>query len=134
MKKLLTISLASLLAACASSSKDIATSYVSPLKYQDYNCKQLAMEIDEVQHRTQVLKKSIDDEASADTAQMAAGMLLFWPALFFLEGGDGPEAAEYSRLKGEYKALHTTAVRKECGIESNSPEEIIKSGDVALSD
>jgi hypothetical protein len=30
-----------------------------------------------------------------DQAQMAVGMILFWPALFFLEGGDGAEAAEY---------------------------------------
>jgi len=36
--------------------------------------------------------------------------------LFFLEGGDGPEAAEYGRLKGERDALEKVAIQKECGI------------------
>ena len=46
---------------------------------------------------------------------MAVGMLLFWPALFFLEGGDSPEAAEYSRLKGEVEALNEASMLKKCG-------------------
>ena len=28
---------------------------------------------------------------------MGVGLILFWPTLFFREGGDGPEAAEYAR-------------------------------------
>lgn len=47
---------------------------------------------------------------------MAAGIILFWPALFFLEGGDGPQAAEYSRLKGEREALQQALVQKKCSI------------------
>jgi hypothetical protein len=45
---------------------------------------------------------------------MAVGMILFWPALFFLEGGDGPQAAEYGRLKGERDALERVAIQKKC--------------------
>lgn len=45
---------------------------------------------------------------------MAVGMLLFWPTLFFLEGGDGPQAAEYARLKGEVDALEKVAIAKKC--------------------
>ena len=45
---------------------------------------------------------------------MAIGLVLFWPTLFFLEGGDGPEAAEYARLKGEVDALEGVAIQKQC--------------------
>ena len=60
------------------------------------------------------LYTSLDDEADADEAQMAIGLILFWPALFFLEGGDGPEAAEYAQLKGESEALERAAIAKRC--------------------
>lgn len=59
------------------------------------------------------MKKTADN----DTAQMAIGMILFWPTLFLLEGGDGPQAAEYARIKGELEALETASLRKKCGLE-----------------
>ena len=43
--------------------------------------------------------------------------ILFWPTLFFLEGGDGPQAQEYARLKGERDAIGKVAVVKKCAIE-----------------
>jgi hypothetical protein len=51
--------------------------------------------------------------------------------LFFLEGGDGPEAAEYAQLKGEYEALRTAAVEKKCAMETlpPSPEALVKGED-----
>jgi hypothetical protein len=103
-------------AACASSSNEIGTTYVSPIQYQNYNCNQVAGELQRVTRRAGELKVSIDREAGNDAAQMGIGLILFWPALFFLEGGDGPEAAEYSRLKGELDALEQVAIQKECGI------------------
>ena len=51
---------------------------------------------------------------------MAFG-ILFWPALFFLEGGDGPEAAEYAQLKGQYEALRTLAVQRKIEKKEVSP-------------
>jgi hypothetical protein len=85
------------------------------------------MEMDHVSHRTVDLYYSLDKKASNDAAQMGAGLILFWPALFFLEGGDGPEAAEYSRLKGEFEALRTVSVQRRCELDMmpKSPEEII---------
>lgn len=59
------------------------------------------------------LKKTSDN----DTAQMSIGLILFWPTLFFLEGGDGPQAAEYSRLLGEEEAIEKTMIQKNCGSE-----------------
>ena len=116
----------SMLVACASNPDDIDAAYVSPLKYKDYDCDQLAMEMDYVGQRTTKLYQRLKDERTADNWQMGVGLVLFWPALFALEGGDGPEAAEYAQLKGEYEALRDNAVTKKCGIDSKSPEQIIR--------
>ena len=111
---------------CASNPDKLAATYVSPLKYKDYECNQIALEMDNVSHRTSTLYYQLKKERNADNWQTGIGLVLFWPALFLLEGGDGPEAAEYTQLKGEYVALQDTGVQKSCGISSKSPDEIIK--------
>ena len=102
-------------AACASQPEDIATSYVSPIQYDGYNCQQVSAEMQRVSRRTGELYGSLEETANGDAVQMGLGLVLFWPALFFLEGGDGPEAQEYARLKGEKDALEKIAVQKQCG-------------------
>lgn len=115
MKKALYVSvLVGLLSGCASSPDKMTASYVSPIQYRDYDCEQIAFELDRVSRRSNELYGTLKKEAGKDTAQMAVGLVLFWPALFFLEGGDGPQAAEYSRLKGEYEALQTASTQKKC--------------------
>lgn len=113
-KLLLIVSGVALVSACATHPDKIAASSVSPLAYQDYNCKQISQEIPRVEREAAQLYGQLDKTASDDSAQMAVGMVLFWPALFFLEGGDGPQAAEYARLKGEREALEKTAIEKGC--------------------
>jgi hypothetical protein len=46
-------------------------------------------------------------------ADEGVGLVVFWPALFFLAGDDQKEAL--ARLKGEYEALQAAAIRKDCG-------------------
>ncbi|HEB98353.1 MAG TPA: metal ABC transporter ATP-binding protein [Thiotrichales bacterium] len=113
---------------CATAPDKLPTTYVSPLKYKDYDCDQIIMEMDYVSKRTTDLYQSLDKKADNDAVQMGVGLILFWPALFLLEGGDGPEAQEYSNLRGEFEALRTAAVQKKCGHENipKSPEEIIR--------
>ncbi|MEK9544243.1 MAG: hypothetical protein VW016_12220, partial [Luminiphilus sp.] len=116
------------LLSCASHPDDIDSAYVSPLKYKDYDCDQIALEMDHVGQRTTELYHRLDAEEEADAWQMGIGLVLFWPALFWLEGGDGPEAAEYAQLKGEFEALRETSVAKKCSLEDvQSPREIIES-------
>ena len=111
---------------CASNPDKLDAAYVSPLKYKDYDCDQLAMEMDYVGQRTNKLYRRLKKERKADNWQMGIGLALFWPTLFFLEGGDGPGATEYTQLKGEFEALRVNAVQKKCGIEALSPEELVK--------
>ena len=90
---------AAIIVGCASNPDKIDAAYVSPLKYKDYDCDQIAMEMDYIGQRTTKLYARLKKERSKDNAQMGVGLVLFWPALLFLEGGDGPEAAEFSQLK-----------------------------------
>lgn len=131
MKKIITLALASTLIACASNPDKIDAAYVSPLKYKDYDCDQLALEMDYVGQRTNKLYQRLKSERNADNWQMGVGLVLFWPSLFLLEGGDGPEASEYAQLKGEFEALRINSVQRKCGIEAKSPEQIMKEADEA---
>lgn len=97
------------LAGCATASKDIASTYASPLQYQNYDCQQLGMEQQRVNSRITQLGGRLDEAASNDKAITGVGMILFWPALFAL-GGTKQQEAEYARLKGEYDAVSQAAI------------------------
>lgn len=127
MKKLYALAVAStFLLGCASNPDKIAASYVSPYKYKDYDCDQIMLEMDYISKSTVRLYQSLRKTQQNDQAQMGIGLLLFWPALFMLEGGDGPEAAQYADLKGEYEALRKASVKSKCEIDHEAPEEIIQ--------
>ncbi len=120
LKTLLTtaavVAASAFLTGCASSPDSMTAQQVSPLRYEGYTCKQLGLESDYANERLGQLYASLDRKAGNDAAQMGIGLVLFWPALFFLEGGDGPEAAEYTRLRGEVDAMRRVAVLKECDL------------------
>jgi len=104
------------LSACATHPDKIGAASISTMSYQKYNCNQIASEADRVSRDMNTLYGQLKKTADNDGAQMAVGMVLFWPALFFLEGGDGPQATEYAKLKGEMDALEDVAILKECDI------------------
>lgn len=114
------VSASLVLAGCATSSKDVATAYVSPLQYQNHDCDQLRMEAQRVQVRVNQIGGRLDEAASNDKAIMGVGMILFWPALFAL-GGTKQQEAEYARLKGEYEAILQAATARKCDIEKPAP-------------
>lgn len=101
------------LAGCATQSSDIAPTYVSPLQYQSYDCGQLTAEAQRIQARVAQVGGRLDQAASNDKAITGAGIILFWPALFFL-GGTKQQEADFARLKGEYEAIQQAAVLKKC--------------------
>ncbi|MDB9703722.1 hypothetical protein OAA86_06470 [Rhodospirillales bacterium] len=117
MKRLLSILSLSVLAACASQPDSIQSAYVSDLQYKQYDCEQLTLEATRISNRVNELHSQLKETVDNDAAQMGVGLILFWPTLFFLEGGDGPQAQEYARHKGERDAIGKVAVVKKCAIE-----------------
>ena len=107
------LSAAVALSGCATASKDIAASYISPMQYQSYDCDQITGEVQRIQVRVSQLGGRLDEAASNDKALAGVGIVLFWPALFAL-GGTKQQEAEYARLKGEYDAIQQAAIVKKC--------------------
>jgi hypothetical protein len=103
------------LAACATPPKDIAPTYVSPALYQNLNCNQLRSEAEAVSHRAAAAFGQQDKNRGQDAAMTGVGVVLFWPALFFMKG-DGATAAEVARLKGEMQAIEQVNRTKNCEI------------------
>lgn len=121
MKKFALVLIALVVSGCASSSKDVGSAYISPATYKNYSCEELVEEANYIQSRVQELAQSLDTEATKDVAQTSAAFILvpFTAGLSLgilgaLEGGDGPEAVEYARLKGEYEAVRQMMSRKKC--------------------
>lgn len=117
MKKLVCIAVAVALAGCATSSKDIASAYVSPITYANHDCQQLIAETARIQGRVNQIGGRLDEAASNDKAIMGVGMILFWPALFAL-GGTKAQEAEYANLKGQADAVQQAAIEKKCAMQT----------------
>lgn len=126
MRKIIYVMMGLMLAGCATSPDEMTASYVSPLQYQDYSCRQIGAESANIERRVAELYGTLDKKASNDNVQMGVGLILLWPTLFFLEGGDGNDAVEYKRLRGEYEALQKMSVQKNCGIHFNIQQALPK--------
>jgi len=118
------------LTGCATSPDKISATYVSPVQYQGYTCNQIEQELARVERKVFEVSGKQKGEADKDAAAMAIGLILFWPALFFLAGEDRKD--ELARLKGEIEALECIAIQKECNIatalqKKSSKENVEKS-------
>lgn len=103
------------LTSCASKSADISAAYVSPILYQNLTCEQLALEAQGVSARAMTASGQQDQKATGDAVAMTVGLVVFWPALFFMKG-DGAQAAEVARLKGEMQAIEHASIANNCGL------------------
>ena len=106
------------IAGCASKSADISPSYVSPVMYQNYTCKQLSEEAQGVSQRAAIASGQQDKARKNDTVKTTVGVVLFWPVLLFNEG-DGSKANEVASLKGQMQAIQQASVQKNCGFTFN---------------
>ena len=107
------------LTACATAPKDIAPAYVSPVLYQNLSCQQLAAEAARVSSAAAVASGQQEAQQGRDAVAVTTAVVLFWPALFFVQG-DKANAAEIARLKGEMQAIEQANISKGCGIQFQS--------------
>ena len=108
----ISVTAAALLSACASSPQNITATYVSPLQYQNFTCQQLGLESQRIGARVAEVTGQQQQKANNDAVATGVAVVLFWPAVFFLGGGD--QSAELSRLKGESDAIQQAAIQKNC--------------------
>lgn len=108
-----------LIAGCSTASKDISPTYVSPTQYSNYDCEQIRQDLLRVSGRVNEMTGKLDKNRENDNVTTTAGIILFWPALFFL-GGTKEQEAEYARLKGEYNALEQTSIIKKCALNTSA--------------
>jgi hypothetical protein len=122
MKKSLAVALSATVAlsACATAPNDIQATYVSPLQYQSYNCGQIRTELVRISSRVSEVTGQQQRQANNDALAMGVGLVIFWPALFFLAGGNDKKE-ELGRLKGEYEALQVAGNEKQCGFDQPQP-------------
>jgi hypothetical protein len=101
---------------CATAPEKVEASYVSPVLYRNLSCDELGLEATRVSDRATSITGQQKGQRTTDTVVTTAGVLVFWPALFFI-GGDDATTAELARLKGEMKAVQDAAMAKKCPIE-----------------
>lgn len=100
------------LCACATAPGNIQAEYISPLQYQSYSCEQLAQESQRIGQQVATVTGQQQQKANNDALATGVGVVLFWPALFFLAGGD--HKTELAHLKGENDAIQQAAIQKNC--------------------
>jgi hypothetical protein len=93
--------------------------------FSNLTCDQIDTEIYAVDTKANDLYHRLNHRANGDAWKMGIGLIVAWPALLFLSGGDGAEAAEYAQLKGQKDAL--IAARRNCAERSG---RIASSGEI----
>jgi hypothetical protein len=56
--------------------------------YENYTCRQLAEEAQRVSARAAQAAGVQDNKATGDAVAMGVGLIIVWPALFFIKGND----------------------------------------------
>ncbi|MXQ09865.1 hypothetical protein [Microvirga makkahensis] len=102
-------------AGCASRSEDVGASYVSPMAYSSYSCRELSAEAQRVSSAAAAASGAQDSARTRDAVATTAALVVFWPAVFFV-GGNGAQTADLARLKGQMQAVEEASIRKRCGI------------------
>lgn len=103
---------------CAQRAEEIRAASVSPILYQNLNCVQIAQETARVSAKAAELTGVQNQRATTDAVATGVAIVVFWPAAFLIRG-DGANAGELSRLKGEMEALEAVSNQKKCGIQFN---------------
>lgn len=111
----LAVCCAAVLGGCAKSSGSVTAAYVSPYQYESWTCWQLADEAARVNARAMQASGIQDEKATRDAVVTTVGVVIFWPALFFI-GGNDQQTAELAQLRGQAEAIEQSARHKQCGM------------------
>lgn len=105
-----------LLGACAQNANNINSTYVPTHIYDDRSCKQLGNELHFVQSKARQLTGQINEKAKGDQTAAVVGAILFWPALFFIDGDDPVKRSQLADLKGKAETINRVLIDKDCDV------------------
>lgn len=105
---------AALTGGCATPGSEVAASYVPQGMYENTSCATLARDIVDVQQHAAALSGQLDDAAQKDKVAVGVALVLFWPAAFFVSGGDKGRQAELASSKGQFEAMTKAYRTKGC--------------------
>lgn len=92
------------------------------MMYTHLNCDQIRAEMARVGSRVETVTGQQQRAANSDAVAMGVGLVLFWPALFFL-ANDNDKREELSRLMGEYEALQQAGNTNSCFAPPSAPAQ-----------
>ncbi|MET4697914.1 type IV secretory pathway VirB10-like protein [Constrictibacter sp. MBR-5] len=98
---------------CASSPDSIEARYVSPNTYGNWSCPQLFDEKARISSEVTRVSDLQRENANTDTAMVAIGAIVFWPALIAL-AATKDRKEELGQLKGQHDALEQNITVKQC--------------------
>lgn len=105
------------LAACAPKPENVRPAYTAQAPYENLSCDQIAAESIQVSNKAHDAVKAERRHHRQDQTIVAAGLVVFWPALFFTHGHRA--STDLAAMKGEMEALEAVSERKRCGIVFN---------------
>lgn len=96
----------------ATKPSEITGSYTSDLKYQDYTCSQLGIEVNSLARREDQLNTAQEQRRKSGKVQA------FWLGY---GTGDGIEASELANVRGEKEAVRRAMDKKSCNSTGSRP-------------
>ena len=115
MNKPITLALCATLAlsACATAPQNIAPTNMSAQPFMGRSCASLASEYNAASSRLQAASQAQEAKANSDAAMTAVSLILFWPAMFAVQGDNGNEVT-IAEAKGRLMAIEEAMMRKGC--------------------
>jgi hypothetical protein len=112
-KAVVTAVAATLLAACATRSDEIAPQPTDAAAYAALSCDALYDETDRVRLRAARVAYAVDERFGTNIVALGMGVTVFWPALLAMRP-PGADAVELAQLKGRDDALRTAMTARGC--------------------
>jgi len=109
----------SIMVSCAQNPNNIHPTYVAHDRYAAMSCQELRIEAESVSRHAAILAGRQTNEEAQDAVALGVGLLLFFPALYLVEGNSG-NAAKLAYLKGQADAIEQASGNKQCGIKFRS--------------
>ena len=103
------------LASCSDAQKsaEVTAQYVPATKYEHLSCAALRDEAARLQASVTGIEAEVDKAYKQDKTMEAVTWVLFWPALFAMDGNDA-EANRLALARGEAEAIRAAMLRKGC--------------------